>query len=135
MWAGFQHKHSVVSELMCQNTQCLLQRTQQAMERKVSLGEDLTHILREFNNALEDFSKGPCESNELLRQLKEQLTSYDRGLSDSSTSSSEGSSLNTSEENLNQSMASARQHPNAKLGDTRELENYIADLDKVLDDL
>ncbi|XP_041428498.1 regulator of cell cycle RGCC-like isoform X3 [Xenopus laevis] len=94
---------------MCQNTQCLLQRTHQGMERKVSLGEDLTHILREFNDALEDFSKGPC------------------------TSSSQGNSLNTSEENLNQSMASARQHPNAKLGDTRELENYIADLDKVLD--
>ncbi|KAE8583887.1 hypothetical protein XENTR_v10020726 [Xenopus tropicalis] len=107
----------------------------QAMERKVSLGEDLTHILKEFNDTLEDFSKGPCESEELLQQLKEQLTSYKRDLCDSSIGSSEGSSLNTSEENLNQSMASARQQTNAKLGDTRELENYIADLDKVLDDL
>ncbi|XP_075429734.1 regulator of cell cycle RGCC-like [Ascaphus truei] len=108
-----------------------------SMDRRVPLGEDLAHTLREFDDALQDFERGPCDYGERLEQLKRrQPGSCDSGISDlESGSSSQGSSLSTSEENLNHSTTTPSHRPKAKLGDTRELENLIADLDKVLEDL
>ncbi|XP_063791670.1 uncharacterized protein LOC134947588 isoform X3 [Pseudophryne corroboree] len=80
------------------------------MDSKVSLGEDLVLTLSEFDDALQDFTRGPC------------------------VISSQRSSLNTSEENFSFSFTNTRHHPKAKLGDTKELENFITDLDKVLSD-
>ncbi|CAH2315683.1 regulator of cell cycle RGCC-like [Pelobates cultripes] len=107
------------------------------MDRKVSLGEDLTLTLSEFDDALQDFSRGPRDSEDQLRQLKLQhLASCSNGNSDTdSGSSSVVGSLSASEESLNHSITSSKHQTNAKLGDTRELEDFIADLDKVLDDL
>ncbi|KAM4696082.1 regulator of cell cycle RGCC-like [Rhinophrynus dorsalis] len=107
------------------------------MDRKVSICEDLALTLREFDIAIQDFSRGPCDSEEWLQDLKrQQLVAYDSGISESeSGNSSQGSSLSTSEENLNHSISKSEPHTKAKLGDTKELENFIADLDKVLDDL
>ncbi|XP_075040693.1 regulator of cell cycle RGCC-like [Mixophyes fleayi] len=106
------------------------------MDRKVSLGEDLILTLSEFDDALQDFKRGPCDFEEHLEKLKKQhQTSANNSSSDSeSVSSSQRSSLNTSEENLSFSFTNKRHQPKARLGDTRELENFISDLDKVLND-
>ncbi|XP_053547092.1 regulator of cell cycle RGCC [Bombina bombina] len=106
------------------------------MEKQVTISEDLAVTLQEFDDALHDFSRGPCDSEERLKQLKKQLqSSCDSGISDSeSCISSKGSSRCTSEENLNNYSTNSN-HAKAKLGDTQELENFIADLDKVLNDL
>ncbi|KAM4665017.1 regulator of cell cycle RGCC-like [Discoglossus pictus] len=100
-------------------------------------GEDLALTLREFDEALHDFFKGPCESEERLKQLKMRLlTSSDSGISDTeSFTSSKASSRSTSEVNLTHCTPNAGPQTKAKLGDTRELEDFIANLDKVLNDM
>ncbi|XP_069504781.1 regulator of cell cycle RGCC-like [Ambystoma mexicanum] len=96
--------------------------------------EDLDNLLKEFDEAIMDFDRGPCQYEEHLEQLKRRNVPSicDSGIDESeSASTSPGSSLNSSEENL--TTQAAPPTSKAKLGDTRELEDFIADLDKVLE--
>ncbi|GCB70276.1 regulator of cell cycle RGCC-like [Scyliorhinus torazame] len=92
-------------------------------------------LLNEFNTVMEDLS---CSTNngvqyeEHLNQMKKMSTANaaDSGIDDSdSTGSSAGSSLNCSIEKLNSVDTTTSK---AKLGDTRDLEDFIADLDQTL---
>ncbi|EMP32001.1 Response gene to complement 32 protein [Chelonia mydas] len=99
------------------------------------LPDDLHDLLREFDEVIEDFDKGEvCQYEQHLEELKRRTlpSVYDSGIDElESTSTSPGSSLNSSEEDLNTSASTA--NSKAKLGDTQELEEFIADLDKVLE--
>ncbi|NXE54855.1 RGCC protein, partial [Casuarius casuarius] len=100
-----------------------------------ALPDDLSDLLREFDEVIEDFDRGPaCQYEQHLEDLKRKTghSVYDSGIDElESASTSPGSSLNSSKEDLN---APANAYPSkAKLGDTQELEEFIADLDKVLE--
>uniref|UniRef100_A0A8C4KCN4 Regulator of cell cycle RGCC-like n=2 Tax=Dromaius novaehollandiae TaxID=8790 RepID=A0A8C4KCN4_DRONO len=102
-----------------------------------ALPDDLSDLLREFDEVIEDFDRGPaCQYEQHLEDLKRKMghSVYDSGIDElESASTSPGSSLNSSEEDLN---APANAYPSkAKLGDTQELEEFIADLDKVLEEM
>ncbi|KAM3912402.1 regulator of cell cycle RGCC-like [Leptodactylus fuscus] len=104
------------------------------MDHKASLDEDLTLTLMEFDDALQDFTRGPCDSEDHLTILKkEQQMSFNS--SDSGAENLHSLKRNNlNEGNLTYSFTSTSHQPKAKLGDTRELENFISDLDKVLSD-
>ncbi|XP_015264475.1 PREDICTED: regulator of cell cycle RGCC [Gekko japonicus] len=97
----------------------------------------LDDFLLEFDQVLQDFDKGEASQYEQhLEELKRRTlpSLYDSGIDDSeSNSTSPGSSLNTSEEDLNTHTATSCS--TAKLGDTRELEDFIADLDRALEEM
>ncbi|KFR08345.1 Regulator of cell cycle RGCC, partial [Nipponia nippon] len=100
-----------------------------------AMAEELSDLLREFDEVMEDFERGPaCRYEQHLEELKRKAghSVYDSGIDElESTSASPGSSLNTSEEDIN---TPANAYPSkAKLGDTQELEEFIADLDKALE--
>ncbi|NXX80515.1 RGCC protein, partial [Urocolius indicus] len=100
-----------------------------------AMAEELSDLLREFEEVMEDFERGPaCQYEQHLQELKRRAghSVYDSGIEElESTSMSPGSSLSSSEEDLN---TPASTYPSkAKLGDTQELEEFIADLDKVLE--
>ncbi|XP_053129301.1 regulator of cell cycle RGCC-like [Hemicordylus capensis] len=99
--------------------------------------DDLDNFLAEFDQVVQDFDKGePCQYQQHLEELKRRTlpSIYDSGIDDSeSNSTSPGSSLNTSEEDLN--TPASVSYSTAKLGDTQELEDFIADLDRVLEEL
>ncbi|KAF1418903.1 Regulator of cell cycle RGCC, partial [Spheniscus magellanicus] len=99
------------------------------------MADELSDLLREFDEVMEDFDRGPaCQYEQHLEELKRKAghSVYDSGIDElESTCTSPGSSLNSSEEDLN---TPASAYPSkAKLGDTQELEEFIADLDKVLE--
>ncbi|NXX48096.1 RGCC protein, partial [Tricholaema leucomelas] len=99
-----------------------------------AMADELGDLLREFEEVMEDFERGPaCQYEQHLEELKKKAghSVYDSGIDElESTSTSPGSSLNSSEEDLN---TPANAYPaKAKLGDTQELEEFIADLDKAL---
>ncbi|NXR34893.1 RGCC protein, partial [Zosterops hypoxanthus] len=99
------------------------------------MAEELSELLREFDEVMEDFERGPgCQYQQHLEELKRKVgqSVYDSGIDElESASTSPGSSLNSSEEHLN---TPADTYPTkAKLGDTQELEEFIADLDKALE--
>ncbi|NXW10133.1 RGCC protein, partial [Fregetta grallaria] len=100
-----------------------------------AMADELSDLLREFDEVMEDFDRGPASQYEQhLEELKRRAghSVYDSGIDElESTSTSPGSSLSSSEEDLN---TPANAYPSkAKLGDTQELEEFIADLDKVLE--
>ncbi|NXF96484.1 RGCC protein, partial [Eubucco bourcierii] len=100
-----------------------------------AMADELGDLLREFEDVIEDFEKGPaCQYEQHLEELKKKAghSVYDSGIDElESTSTSPGSSLSSSEEDLN---TPANTYPaKAKLGDTQELEEFIADLDKALE--
>ncbi|NWU41699.1 RGCC protein, partial [Hylia prasina] len=101
-----------------------------------AMAEELSELLREFNEVMEDFDRGPASQyQQHLEELKRKVgqSVYDSGIDElESASTSPGSSLNSSEERLN---TPADTYPTkvAKLGDTQELEEFIADLDKALE--
>uniref|UniRef100_A0A8B9M9J0 Regulator of cell cycle RGCC n=1 Tax=Accipiter nisus TaxID=211598 RepID=A0A8B9M9J0_9AVES len=102
-----------------------------------AMADELSDLLREFDEVMEDFDRGPaCQYEQHLEELKRKAghSVYDSGIDElESTSTSPGSSLNSSEEDLN---TPANAYPSkAKLGDTQELEEFIADLDKVLEEM
>ncbi|XP_044538510.1 regulator of cell cycle RGCC-like [Gracilinanus agilis] len=106
------------------------------------LGDDELHcLLRELDEVIEDFDNGSsssCHYEEHLEELKQRnglgLGVYDSGIDEAeSANPSPGSSLNTSEENIH--MPATSSIPKAKLGDTKDLEDYIADLDKELEEM
>ncbi|NXL52360.1 RGCC protein, partial [Podilymbus podiceps] len=100
-----------------------------------AMADELGDLLREFDEVVEALGRGPGGRSE---QRPEQLRRtaghgvYDSGIDElESTGTSPGSSLSSSEEDLN---TPANAYPSkAKLGDTQELEEFIADLDKVLE--
>ncbi|NWI92402.1 RGCC protein, partial [Pitta sordida] len=99
------------------------------------MAEELSDLLREFEEVMEDLNRGPpCQYQQHLEELKRKVghSVYDSGIDElESASTSLGSSLNSSEEHLN---TPADTYPaKAKLGDTQELEEFIADLDKALE--
>ncbi|KAM6300024.1 regulator of cell cycle RGCC-like [Aegotheles albertisi] len=101
------------------------------------MAEELSELLREFDEVMEDFHRGPaCQYEQHLEELKRKAghSVYDSGIEElESTSTSPGSSLNSSEEHLN--TPTDPYPPRAKLGDTQELEEFIADLDKALEEM
>ncbi|XP_010185347.1 PREDICTED: regulator of cell cycle RGCC-like, partial [Mesitornis unicolor] len=98
------------------------------------MADELSDLLREFEEVIEDFGKGPARQYEQhLEELKRKAgqSVYDSGIEElESTSASPGSSLSSSEEDLNTPAGAYPQK--AKLGDTQELDEFIADLDKAL---
>ncbi|XP_018597878.2 regulator of cell cycle RGCC [Scleropages formosus] len=103
--------------------------------------DDLHAVLCEFNAVIEDFTS-PVEKRhfryeEHLKSMKRRSSASvsDSGISDSD--SAEGLSRNSfsfSDEKLNSPVppCPAVTSSKAKLGDTKELEDFIADLDKTL---
>ncbi|KAJ8247059.1 hypothetical protein GJAV_G00258300 [Gymnothorax javanicus] len=109
--------------------------------------EDLHAVLCEFDAVIEDFTS-PMEKrhfryDEHLRTMKRRSSASvsDSGISDSESAESlYRNSLSFSDEKLNSPTPVfspsptflTASLPRAKLGDTKELEDYIADLDKTL---
>ncbi|CAL8342032.1 unnamed protein product [Boreogadus saida] len=102
--------------------------------------EDLNDVLCEFDAVMEDFSS-PLEKrhfryDEHLKTMKRRSSASvsDSGFSDSESAESlNRNSLSFSDERLNSPTSSPPLlSPKAKLGDTKELEDFIADLDKTL---
>uniref|UniRef100_UPI00398E5A75 regulator of cell cycle RGCC-like n=1 Tax=Pristiophorus japonicus TaxID=55135 RepID=UPI00398E5A75 len=97
--------------------------------------DEFAAVLNEFNVVVEDLSCSAdtgIQYEEHLNQMKRQGagSAGDSGIDDSdSTGSSGASSLNCSVEKLN-SVDTAT--PKAKLGDTRDLEDFIANLDQTI---
>ncbi|NXG66601.1 RGCC protein, partial [Hemiprocne comata] len=100
-----------------------------------AMADELSDLLQEFDQVMEDLEQGPaCQYQQHLEELKRRAgpSVYDSGIEElESTNTSPGSSLNSSEEDLNS--PTNAYPPKAKLGDTQELEEFIADLDKALE--
>ncbi|XP_067848589.1 regulator of cell cycle RGCC-like isoform X2 [Heptranchias perlo] len=101
--------------------------------------EDLSAVLCEFDAVIEDFTsplnKRHFRYDEHLRCMKRRssMSISDCGISDSdSTDSLRRNSFSFSDEKLNSSTLSSSK---AKLGDTKELEDFIADLDRTLESM
>ncbi|XP_067852718.1 regulator of cell cycle RGCC-like [Heptranchias perlo] len=96
--------------------------------------DEFDAVLNEFNEVIEDLS---CSANtgvlyeKHLDQMKRMgaTSAGDSGIDDSESAGSSASSLSCSVEKLN-SVGTAT--PKAKLGDTRELEDFIANLDQTI---
>uniref|UniRef100_A0A8C9NTR9 Regulator of cell cycle RGCC n=1 Tax=Serinus canaria TaxID=9135 RepID=A0A8C9NTR9_SERCA len=105
--------------------------------RAAAMAEELSELLREFEEVMEDFDRGPASQyQQHLEELKRKAgqSVYDSGIDElESASTSPGSSLNSSEEHLNSPADTYT--TKAKLGDTQELEEFIADLDKALEEM
>ncbi|KAM3862124.1 regulator of cell cycle RGCC [Diretmus argenteus] len=110
--------------------------------------EDLTDVLCEFDAVIEDFTS-PVEKrhfryDEHLKTMKRRSSASvsDSGISDSESAESlNRNSFSFSDERLNSptvlsptttTISPHLMSPKAKLGDTKELEDFIADLDKTL---
>ncbi|XP_029917725.1 regulator of cell cycle RGCC [Myripristis murdjan] len=106
-------------------------------ESSTDLDLELGELLQEFQCVVEEL-KAPSQSQphayqQVLDQAKNRSAQGDdSGVEDSDYSSeaSFGNSLNTSEEELH--TAGIMLAPKAKLGDTRELQNFIDSLDREL---
>ncbi|NXX90194.1 RGCC protein, partial [Centropus bengalensis] len=110
-------------------------------------GEDLAEALGEFDAVLAEFSRPAgrrrfCfeEHLERMKRRSSASASDGSGLSDSDSAGSlYRNSFSLSDEKLNSPTASTPSLPSpsvtpckAKLGDTKELEEFIADLDRTL---
>ncbi|XP_071782479.1 regulator of cell cycle RGCC isoform X2 [Centroberyx gerrardi] len=108
--------------------------------------EDLSDVLGEFDAVIEDFTS-PVEKrhfryDEHLKTMKRRSSASvsDSGISDSESAESlNRNSFSFSDERLNSptvlspaTTSPPLMSPKAKLGDTKELEDFIADLDKTL---
>ncbi|KAL4648867.1 regulator of cell cycle RGCC-like [Arapaima gigas] len=103
---------------------------------------DLAELLQEFQHVLEELcappQSAPCLYEQHLEEAKRRAADRDRDRvgdsgvehSDRSREESPGSSLNTSEEELNTTDVNITRR--AKLGDTRDLQSFIENLDKEL---
>uniref|UniRef100_A0A8K9XLA3 Regulator of cell cycle RGCC n=1 Tax=Oncorhynchus mykiss TaxID=8022 RepID=A0A8K9XLA3_ONCMY len=104
--------------------------------------DDLSDVLCEFDAVIEDFTS-PVEKrhfryDEHLKTAKRRSSASvsDSGISDSESAESlNRNSFSFSDERLNSpslTTTPSLTSPKAKLGDTKELEDFIADLDKTL---
>ncbi|XP_026540080.1 regulator of cell cycle RGCC [Notechis scutatus] len=103
-------------------------------------GDSLEVFLLAFDQAVRDFEqRGSARPPPPQEAWKAALggSLYESGTDDSGSKSiSPGSSLNSSEEDLRAGGASSQTPSStAKLGDTRELEAFIADLDQILTEM
>ncbi|XP_058010543.1 regulator of cell cycle RGCC-like isoform X2 [Ahaetulla prasina] len=110
----------------------------EAAEERGLASDSLEAFLLEFDHAVRDFEqRGSSRPEAPLQTLKtglqRSLCGSDCDGSGTGKSISPSSSLNSSQEDLMAGVASS-QIPcsTAKLGDTRELEAFIADLDQIL---
>uniref|UniRef100_H3B8F5 Uncharacterized protein n=1 Tax=Latimeria chalumnae TaxID=7897 RepID=H3B8F5_LATCH len=109
----------------------------------VQILDELDDLLQEFDTVVQDFhspiEKRHFQYDEHLEKLKRKNVSSisDNGVEEfDSGRSSPGSSLNSSEESLNtitlqpapKDLLNPPSHKKSKLGDTRELGEFIADL-------
>ncbi|XP_029937039.1 regulator of cell cycle RGCC [Myripristis murdjan] len=108
--------------------------------------EDLSDVLCEFDAVIEDFTspvdKRHFRYDEHLKTMKRRSSASvsDSGISDSESAESlNRNSFSFSDERLNSptvlspaTTSPPLLSPKAKLGDTKELEDFIADLDKTL---
>ncbi|XP_041115740.1 regulator of cell cycle RGCC-like [Polyodon spathula] len=109
--------------------------------------DDLSAVLCEFDAVIEDFSsplhKRHFRYDEHLKTMKRRSSASvsDSGISDSESADClYRNSFSFSDEKLNSTvfppmLASSSSSPRAKLGDTKELEDFIADLDRTLADM
>ncbi|NXK13575.1 RGCC protein, partial [Herpetotheres cachinnans] len=104
-----------------------------------AMGGGLSDLLREFDEVMEDFDRGGVRQYEQhLEELKKKAGhgGGDSGIDElESTSTSPGGGGSSSEEDLNTPANAYPSRGGAEraLGDTQELEEFIADLDKVLE--
>ncbi|XP_037343530.1 regulator of cell cycle RGCC [Pungitius pungitius] len=106
--------------------------------------EDLSDVLGEFDAVMEDFTS-PVEKrhfryDEHLKTAKRRSSASvsDSGISDSESAESlNRNSFSFSDERLNSPTISTPPlvSPKPKLGDTKELEDFIADLDRTLESM
>ncbi|XP_069389668.1 regulator of cell cycle RGCC [Paralichthys olivaceus] len=109
--------------------------------------QDLSDVLCEFDAVMEDFTS-PVEKrhfryDEHLKTVKRRSSASDSGISDSDSAESlNRNSFSFSDERLNSptvfspgATSPPLMSPKAKLGDTKELEDFIADLDKTLESM
>ncbi|XP_067372810.1 regulator of cell cycle RGCC [Channa argus] len=112
--------------------------------------EDLSDVLCEFDAVIEDFAS-PLENrhfryDEHLKTMKRRSSASvsDSGISDSESAESlNRNSFSFSDERLNSltvfspanPTSPALTSPKPKLGDTKELEDFIADLDRTLESM
>ncbi|KAJ0005438.1 hypothetical protein NQD34_015332 [Periophthalmus magnuspinnatus] len=111
--------------------------------------EDLDDVLGEFDAVIEDFTS-PIEKrhfryDEHLKTMKRRSSASvsDSGISDSESAESlNRNSFSFSDERLNSPTglpsnptSPTLMSPKPKLGDTKELEDFIADLDKTLESM
>ncbi|XP_040197248.1 regulator of cell cycle RGCC [Rana temporaria] len=115
----------------------------------IEYDDDLNEVLCEFDAVLEDFSspfnKRRFCYDEHLKTMKRRSSASisDSGISDSESADSLcRNSFSFSDEKLNSptlsspSLSSPAETPRkAKLGDTKELEDFIADLDRTLESM
>ncbi|XP_034042911.1 regulator of cell cycle RGCC [Thalassophryne amazonica] len=109
--------------------------------------EDLSEVLGEFDAVIEDFTS-PVEKqhfryDEHLKTMKRRSSASisDSGISDTESADSlNRNSFSFSDERLNSPtvfsptpISPPPMSPRAKLGDTKELEDFIADLDRTLE--
>ncbi|KAM6955446.1 regulator of cell cycle RGCC isoform 2-T2 [Lycodopsis pacificus] len=104
--------------------------------------EDLNDVLCEFDAVMEDFTS-PVEKrhfryDEHLKTMKRRSSASvsDSGISDSESAESlNRNSFSFSDERLNSPTTNSPPllSPKPKLGDTKELEDFIADLDRTLE--
>ncbi|XP_029315332.1 regulator of cell cycle RGCC isoform X2 [Cottoperca gobio] len=102
--------------------------------------EDLNDVLCEFDAVMEDFTS-PVEKrhfryDEHLKTMKRRSSASvsDSGISDSEKSLNRNS-FSFSDERLNSTNSPPLMSPKPKLGDTKELEDFIADLDRTLESM
>ncbi|KAL7384373.1 hypothetical protein ABVT39_000898 [Epinephelus coioides] len=119
-------------------------------QAKIVNEEDLSDVLCEFDAVMEDFTS-PVEKrhfryyDEHLKTMKRRSSASvsDSGISDSESAESlNRNSFSFSDERLNsptvQSPTTSSpplMSPKPKLGDTKELEDFIADLDRTLESM
>ncbi|XP_034417342.1 regulator of cell cycle RGCC [Cyclopterus lumpus] len=106
--------------------------------------EDLNDVLCEFDAVMEDFTS-PVEKrhfryDEHLKTMKRRSSASvsDSGISDSESAESlNRNSFSFSDERLNSPTTNSPplMSPKPKLGDTKELEDFIADLDRTLESM
>ncbi|XP_077437144.1 regulator of cell cycle RGCC [Vanacampus margaritifer] len=103
--------------------------------------DDLDDVLCEFDAVIEDFTS-PIEKrhfryDEHLRTAKRRSSASvsDSGISDTESADSlNRNSFSLSDERLH-SPSPSLMSPKPKLGDTKELEDFIADLDKTIESM
>ncbi|XP_023249246.1 regulator of cell cycle RGCC [Seriola lalandi dorsalis] len=111
------------------------------------VNEDLTDVLCEFDAVIEDFTS-PVEKrhfryDEHLKTVKRRSSASvsDSGISDSESAESlNRNSFSFSDERLNSPTVLSPtspplMSPKPRLGDTKELEDFIADLDRTLESM
>nr|XP_061826787.1 regulator of cell cycle RGCC [Nerophis lumbriciformis] len=118
-----------------------------ARQAKLLDVDDLDDVLCEFDAVIEDFTS-PLEKrhfryDEHLRTVKRRSSVSDSGISDTDSADSlNRNSFSLSDERLHSPSALSPMptsptlmSPKPKLGDTKDLEDFIADLDKTLESM